>query len=117
MTRKILLVDDDINILRLYEIELKEEGYQVFTASNGEEALKMFKSVEPDLVSLDVELPDIRGIELLRSMKDMRPGLPIIMFTAYDFTDEFGVWASDAYVVKSHDLTEIKQKVKELIQR
>jgi DNA-binding response OmpR family regulator len=114
---KILVVDDDAHIIRLYKEELEEEGYEVVTASTGEEALAVFEKENPDLVTLDILMPDIDGISLLRRMKEMRPRLPIIMSTAYDYRDDFAVWASEAYLVKSADLDELKVKVKELLSK
>ncbi len=114
---KILIVDDDQNILRLYKEELEEEGYNVVTASNGQEALEQFDKESPDLVTLDILLPDIDGIKLLRQMKEKRPRMPIIMSTAYDYRDDFAVWASEAYIVKSADLTELKATIKKLMER
>lgn len=114
---KVLVVDDDAHIRRLYKEELQEEGYDVVVAGTGEEALVMFEKEEPDLVTLDILMPDIDGISLLRRMKEMRPRLPIIMSTAYDYRDDFAVWASEAYLVKSADLGELKSKVKELLNK
>jgi DNA-binding response OmpR family regulator len=114
---KILIVDDDQNILRLYKEELEDEGYNIVTASNGQEAIERFESEDPDLVTLDILLPDIDGIKLLRQMKEKKPRLPIIMSTAYDYRDDFAVWASEAYIVKSSDLTELKATIKKLTER
>jgi DNA-binding response OmpR family regulator len=114
---KILIVDDDQNILRLYKEELEDEGYAIVTASNGQEAIERFEEEDPDLVTLDILLPDIDGIKLLRQMKEKKPRLPIIMSTAYDYRDDFAVWASEAYIVKSSDLTELKATIKKLIER
>jgi DNA-binding response OmpR family regulator len=114
---KILIVDDDQNILRLYKEELEEDGYVVVTASNGQEALEQFDKESPDLVTLDILLPDIDGIKLLRQMKEKRPRMPIIMSTAYDYRDDFAVWASEAYIVKSADLTELKATIKKLAEK
>ena len=111
---KILIVDDDQNILRLYKEELEEEGYQIVTASNGREAIEQFDKEDPDLVTLDILLPDTDGIKLLRQMKEKRPRMPVIMSTAYDYRDDFEVWASEAYIVKSADLTELKATIKKL---
>lgn len=112
---KILIVDDDQNILRLYKEELEEEGYEIVTASNGQEALEQFEKEAPDLVTLDILLPDVDGIKLLRQMKEKRPRMPVIMSTAYDYRDDFAVWASEAYIVKSADLTELKATIKKLM--
>ena len=103
--------------MRLYKEELEEEGYTIVTASNGQEAIERFDQEDPDLVTLDILLPDIDGIKLLRQMKEKKPRLPIIMSTAYDYRDDFAVWASEAYIVKSSDMTELKATIKKLIER
>jgi DNA-binding response OmpR family regulator len=97
---KILVVDDDLSILRLYKEELEEDGYAVVTASTGVEAMEQFNKETPDL---------------LRQMKEKRPRMPVIMSTAYDYRDDFSVWASEAYIVKSADLTEFKATIKRLV--
>jgi len=114
---KILVVDDDEHILRLYKDELTEEGYEVVLAANGQEALELFHKEDPDLVTLDIRLPDIDGIQLLRQMKEKKPRLPIIMSTAYDYRDDFSIWASEAYIVKSSDLNELKATIKRLLRK
>ncbi len=114
---KILIVDDDQNILRLYKEELEEDGYTIVTASNGQEAMEQFEKENPDLVTLDILLPDVDGIKLLRQMKEKRPRMPVIMSTAYDYRDDFAVWASEAYIVKSADLSELKATIKKLIDK
>jgi len=112
---KVLVVDDDLNIQRLYKEELEEEGYEVVIASTGKEALEIFGKDKFDIVTLDILMPDIDGISLLRKMKEQRPDIPIIMSTAYDYRDDFAVWASEAYIVKSSDLGELKSTIKKLI--
>lgn len=114
---KILIVDDDVSILRLYKEELEEDGYTVVTAANGQEAIEQFDREHPDIVTLDILLPDIDGIKLLRQMKEKKPRTPIIMSTAYDYRDDFAVWASEAYIVKSADLSELKATIKKLAER
>lgn len=113
---KILVVDDEKNILKLYKAELEDEGYSVVTANSGREALEIFETENPDLVTLDILMPDIDGIQVLRQMKEKRPTLPIIMLTAYDYRDDFSVWVADAYVVKSSDLTGLKNTIKQIIE-
>ncbi|VAX33941.1 Response regulator receiver protein [hydrothermal vent metagenome] len=114
---KILIVDDDPSIRMLYKEELEDEGYDVVTASSGEEALRLFEEENPDLVTLDILMPDMDGIQVLRKMKEKKPRLPIIMSTAYDYRDDFAVWASEAYVVKSSDTTELKDTIKKLLKK
>jgi len=112
---KILVVDDDAHILKLYKLELEEEGYDVTTAGSGKDAMEKFEQEEFDLVTLDILMPDVDGITLLRKMKEKKPRMPIIMSTAYDYRDDFAVWASEAYLVKSADLTEMKGTIRKLI--
>jgi len=116
LSMKILIVDDDKNILLLYKDDLEDAGYEVIVADSGKEALRLFEKENPDLVSLDISIPDIDGIELLRIMKEKRPHLPIIMNTSYDYRDDFSVWACDSYIVKSSDTTELQEKIKSLLQ-
>jgi len=112
---KVLIVDDDPHLRKLYEEELQEEGYEVLIASSGKEALDIFSKELPDIVTLDILMPGMDGIEVLRKMKEQKPTLPVIMSTAYDYRDDFSVWASEAYVVKSADLTELKNTIKKLL--
>ena len=71
----------------------------------------------PDIVTLDILMPDVDGIQVLRQMKEKKPSIPIIMLTAYDYRDDFSVWISDAYVVKSSDLANLKTTIKQVIQK
>lgn len=69
--QKILIVDDEPDILELIEYNLKKAGYQVFLASNGEEGIKMAKQHQPDLIILDIMMPRMDGIEACRLMRNM----------------------------------------------
>ncbi|HEX9859750.1 MAG TPA: response regulator [Nitrospirota bacterium] len=116
MAKKILVVDDEENIRQLYKEELTEEGYEVYLAGSGEEAIRMVEEVQPDLVTLDVRMPGMDGIEVLRALKEKKRDLPMIMCTAYpEYKHNFGVWASEAYVVKSTDLKELKDTIKKVL--
>ncbi len=114
---KLLVVDDEKNILKLYKAELEDEGYTVITANSGKEAIELFEKENPDLVTLDILMPDIDGIRVLRQMKELKPNIPVIMLTAYDYRDDFSVWVSDAYVVKSSDLATLKATIKQIIEK
>ncbi|MGD0886313.1 MAG: response regulator [Thermodesulfovibrionales bacterium] len=114
---KVLIVDDDQHIRRLYKEELEEEGYEVVVAATGTEAIELFEKEDPDLVTLDILMPDVDGIKLLRQMKEKKPRIPIIMSTAYDYRDDFAVWASEAYIVKSAELAELKATIKKLLSK
>lgn len=70
--QKILIVDDEPDILELIEYNLKKEGYQVFLASNGQEGITVAKKVHPDLIILDIMMPKMDGIEACRLMRAIR---------------------------------------------
>jgi DNA-binding response OmpR family regulator len=114
--KKILVVDDEENIRELYRDELAEEGYQVELADNGLHALLKFESFQPDLVTLDVMMPGMDGIEVLRRIREKNPSIPVLLLTAFgEFKQDFNTWASDAYIVKSADVSELKQTVRQLL--
>jgi two-component system, response regulator, stage 0 sporulation protein F len=111
--KKILVADDEMSIRLLYSEELKEEGYEVYMASNGREALEMVEKIPLDLVILDIKMPEMDGIEALRQIKKKRPDLPVILSTAYgEYRQDFATWASDEYLVKSSDLEDLKAVVR-----
>ncbi len=114
--KKILLVDDEENIRFIYEEEFKEEGYTVITAANGMDALELFSREKPDLVVLDIQMPGLNGIEVLRRMKTMEPSVPIILCSAFpEFKQDLGAWASEEYIVKSSDISQLKEAVSRYI--
>lgn len=114
--KKILLVDDEESIQLLYQEEFEDEGYQVVSALNGEEALEKFKETSPDLVILDIQMPGMNGIEVLRQMKMLNPQIPVILSSAYhEYKQDLGAWASEEYIVKSADIDDLKAAVKKHI--
>jgi CheY-like chemotaxis protein len=116
--KNILVVDDDEAIRILLQEELTDEGYHVLTATNARDALKMVETEPLDLVILDIRMPGMDGLEALPRILGLNEGLPVILNTAYSqYQESFMSWAADAYVVKSSDLTELKDKVKELVER
>jgi DNA-binding response OmpR family regulator len=79
-------------------------------------ALAKFESFRPDLVTLDVMMPGMDGIEVLRRIREKNPSVPVLLLTAFgEFKQDFSTWASDAYIVKSADVTELKQTVRRLL--
>ncbi len=113
---RILLVDDEQGIQLLYREELEEKDYLVESAYTGEEALELFKHVQPDLVILDINMPGMNGLEALRQMKEIQPQLPVILCSAYpQFKQDLSSWASDAYIVKSANTDELMETVGRLL--
>lgn len=116
MKKRILVVDDEEGLRLLYKEELEDEGWAVSLASSGEESLKMLDHELSDLVLLDIKMPGMDGVEVLRRVKEKWKDLPVILCTAYPhYKHDFGTWASDAYVIKSSDLTELKQVIKDIL--
>lgn len=109
---KILVVDDDENNLLLTKLELRDELWEVVTAQNGQEALELLNSDSPDLVILDVKMPGIDGISLLKKMKTMRPDVPMAILTGYDEAAVAVPDEADAFIIKSSSSEEIKAFVR-----
>ena len=78
----ILVVDDETHILEVVEFILQDNGYVVTTASTASAAVNRFEELEPDLVVLDLNLPGVNGLDLLRRFRELRPAVPIVMLTA-----------------------------------
>ncbi len=111
--KRILVADDEMSIRLLYSEELKEEGYDVITAANGKEALEIVSQTPLDLVILDIKMPEMSGIEVLRQIKEKYPQLPVLLSSAYsEYKQDFGTWASEEYLVKSSDLEDLKAAVR-----
>lgn len=83
MLPKILIVDDEPNMLRLFQTVLGKEGYKVCTAASGVEALRMLNEDSFDLVVSDLVMPDLGGMDLMKELKAKHPGIPFIVITAY----------------------------------
>ena len=115
---RILVVEDEINQGLLYEQELSDEGYNVDVANSGQAALKLVKENNYNLVVLDIGMAEMDGLETLGRMLSIDNKLPVILNTAYpSYKDNFMSWAADAYVIKSSDLTELKLKIRESLEK
>jgi CheY-like chemotaxis protein len=114
--KRILVVDDEESIRFLYKEELEEDGFIVELAENGKEAIEKLPHFKPDLITLDIKMPVMDGIEALKRIREMERNLPIILCSAYgEYKHDFTTWASDAYIVKCADLTDLKCTIKRLL--
>ncbi|WP_218080134.1 response regulator transcription factor [Anthocerotibacter panamensis] len=118
-TTKILVVDDELTIRTLVRRYLEREGYQVEIAENGEMALRLFEQMEPELVVLDLMLPDINGYELCQRMQS-RTNVYILMLTARsDESDKVQGFAlgADDYLTKPFSLKELSARISAILKR
>jgi DNA-binding NtrC family response regulator len=114
--KKILVVDDEENICKLYKEELEEMGFEVTTVLDGKSAMAAIERSRYDLVTLDMRMKGMDGIETLRKMKERDANLPVIISSAYEeYKNDFGSWASDAYIVKSADTAALRDTVKKIL--
>lgn len=119
---KILLVDDEADILEFLSYNLKKEGYNVFTANNGKEAVTVAKKENPDIIILDVMMPDMDGIETCREIREL-PGLRDVMIAFLTARNEdysqiagFEVGADD-YINKPIKPRVLISRIKALLRR
>jgi len=119
---KILIVDDEIDTLLPLKRSLEVENYLVVGASNGQEALMKVKNDVPDLILLDLMMPEMDGYEVCARLKndDMTKNIPIIMLTAKDAVRDkvkgLDIGADD-YVTKPFNLNELKARIKSALRR
>ncbi len=122
MAKKILIVDDDIDTLKLVGMMLEQKGYEILATSNGKKALEIADAKLPDLILLDVMMPEMDGYEVsrrLRANPETEP-IPIIMFTAKSQVDDKieGLEAgADAYLTKPTQPRELFAQVKAILKR
>jgi two-component system alkaline phosphatase synthesis response regulator PhoP/two-component system response regulator VicR len=119
MAKKILAVDDERHIVRLVQVNLERQGYEVVTAFDGKEALEKVQSEQPDLIVLDVMMPYMDGFEVLQNLKrdPSTRDIPVIMLTAKaQDADVFRGWQSgvDCYLTKPFNPMELIAFVKRI---
>lgn len=119
---KILIVEDDRDIVEMVEYNLKEEGYETLSALNGEEGLKLARSGKPDLIILDLMLPAIDGFEVCRILKneDMTANIPIIILSAKSQETDKVVGlelGADDYITKPFSPRELLARIKAILRR
>jgi two-component system response regulator (stage 0 sporulation protein F) len=116
MSHKILVVDDQFGIRILLQEVLEREGYQTFLAANGATALELFKRESPDLVLLDMKIPGMDGLEILRNLRKLNQTTRVIMMTAYGelgLIQEAMQMGALAHFTKPFDIDELREAVHE----
>lgn len=113
--RRILLADSDPHILLLCRDELQDEGFEVLTVRNGREVLESLQNGCPDLVVLEVLLPDVSGFEILRQIHGFCPQTPVVFHSIYGLPEQHCLPPVVGAVVKTHDLRGLKNLVRRLL--
>ncbi|SNV67911.1 response regulator transcription factor [Clostridium cochlearium] len=117
---KILVVDDEKSIINLIRINLALEGYKVLEALNGKDAISIFKKEEPDLVLLDIMLPDLDGYEVLKELQNIDASKPIIFLTAKNQMNSklLGLQlGAEDYITKPFDNRELVLRIRTIYRR
>jgi CheY-like chemotaxis protein len=118
MKRRILLADDSVTIQKVIELTFMDEDYEVRAVSNGDEAVTLLSSINPDFVIADVHMPGANGYEVCRRAKRIRPDLPVLLlvgtFEPFDEAQARAVGA-DSHLKKPFDSQELLQRVEELL--
>ena len=122
MINKILIVDDEIETLRLISIALRRQGLQVITASNGTQALELAITENPNLIILDIMMPDISGFEVVKRLKNNKKttDVPVLIFSARNQLDDKVTGyesGADDYLTKPIHPAELVSHVKSLLEK
>ena len=118
MTKKILVVDDEPNIVEVVKLRLEAEHYEVVTAPDGASALAKTESEKPDLIVLDIRMPQMDGYTFVKNLQrnENSKGIPIIILTAHEQMQElFAMEGVTDYVVKPFKGEELRVKVKKIL--
>ncbi|MCH7397313.1 response regulator [Belliella sp. DSM 107340] len=115
---KILIVDDEPNILLSLEYLFKKEGFKVFIARDGEEALDLISEIEPELVLLDIMMPKVDGYEVCKHIKEQHTKIKVVFLTAKSKQQDIQKGldlGADLYLTKPFGNKELVSKVKNLL--
>ncbi|GIN12884.1 response regulator [Shouchella clausii] len=119
MSHKVLIVDDQFGIRVLLTEVLQKDGYEMFQAASGKEALAIQEEEEIDIVLLDMKIPGMDGIEILKKLKDKQPGIKVIMMTAYgelNLVNEAMDHGAVSYMAKPFDIQEVRATIRDNLQ-
>ncbi len=117
---RVMTVDDEPSLIELLSMAMRYEGWEVFTARSGTEAVRVARESQPDAIVLDMMLPDFDGLEVMRRIRAFQPDVPVIFLTARDGVSDriSGLTAGgDDYVTKPFSLEEVIARLRGLLRR
>lgn len=121
---RILIIEDDINLIELYEAKFTMEQYEVMTASDGEQGIQKAIESQPDVIMLDILMPNVNGFEVLKELKDHKEtrDIPVLVYTNLGSSDSdekrelaFSLGAADYLIKALHEPDAIVDRVNALI--
>ncbi len=116
--KKLLIVDDEAGIVEEVKSFFEEEGYEVYTADTGKEGIEILERVQPDLILVDMKLPDMSGLNVLRICKTSYPAIKVIVDTGYVdqvMIDEAEKLGRDSFLQKPFDLELLRNEIDRLL--
>ncbi|MFA6078848.1 MAG: response regulator [Candidatus Omnitrophota bacterium] len=105
--KKVLVVDDEVDFVELIQMRLKSEGYEVITANNGRDALERIKADKPDAIILDIMMPELDGLSVLKEVRQKDKRIPIFIVTAFSNEEKIriaGEFNASGFIIKTQDL-------------
>lgn len=118
MTAKILIVDDQFGIRMLLNEVFQQEGFTTFQAANGVEAIDCVQKERPDVILLDMKIPGMDGLEILRRVKNVDSSVEVIMMTAYgelSMIETSKKLGARTHFFKPFDINEVREAVKDIL--
>ena len=115
----VLVADDEVRVTKLVELALSDEGFRVITAEGGREALEKAETYRPDVVLLDIMMPDLDGVEVMRELRERRP-VAVILLSAKDSTSDKAVGldlGADDYLAKPFHPDELAARIRAVLRR
>ncbi|MEW5675920.1 response regulator [Flavobacterium enshiense] len=118
--KKIVIIDDDKIVINILDFLLKNEGFETYIATDGEEGIEKIKTIQPDLIITDIMMPFKSGLEITLFTKTNYPKIPVLMVSSLGKEDQTVVdvfnLGVDEFIAKPFNPTEIINKVKKLLQ-
>jgi DNA-binding response OmpR family regulator len=115
---KVLIVDDEEMAIKMVELQMRADGYEVYTSNDGREAVELIKEHEPDLVISDIMMPFMSGLELLELIKAEKKKIPVILISALDDVEviqtAIGMGADD-FVIKPVNMDELSLRIQRVM--